>query len=194
MTDSRERRTSDPLVQPDDRLKALEARAEIAELRRTLKALPDIEPDPLLWERVQARVRTPARGGSAGRRVPLAMAATVLLAVTAGFFGATLLPNLQQEGAGAVQEPLDGWAENETIRALQARSRQLEPFTRNFETDPAASAFRFRIADVDAQLSGMADEPLSQAEAQRLWGQRVALMESLAEVRRARAALQPAVY
>ena len=84
--------------------------------------------------------------------------------------------------------------ESEAIRALRERSRQLEPITQSYDADPVASAFRYRIADVDSQLSSIPEGRLNQEEAQRLWGQRVALLESLAEVRRARAALQPAVY
>ena len=196
MTDSRERRASDPLVQPDARPRS-PAPEEIESLRQSLRSLPDIEPDPELWERIQARAAT--RGGRMkGRlngRLPFAMAASLLLAATAGILGVNLLRSGPADPAPQFSDVAMGPAgESEAIRALMERSRKLEPLTRNFEADPAASAFQYRIADVDSQLFSLTDGRLSQAETQRLWGQRVALMESLAEVRRARAALQPAVY
>ncbi len=178
MTDSRPPRASDPLVQPDGKVTTLDARGEIDGLRRSLRALPDIEPDPELWERIQEQAA--ARPKGMGQRLPLAVAASLLLAVTAGILGANLLQG----------PPADSAA----IRALKERSMKLEPFTRNIHADPVTAAFQYRIADVDSQLAGVTDGRLSQAETQRLWGRRVALMESLAEVRRARAALQAAVY
>ena len=197
MTESRKRQTSDPLAFPDGgadaRLKALEARPEVAELRQALQQLPDIEPDPAVWAKIQDRARPESRGGSVTDRfAPFAMAAGLLLAVTAGLLGVNVLRDSDQSlpPNQVVSLPV----ESDAIRALRERSRQLEPITQSYDADPVASAFRYRIADVDSQLSAMPEGRLNQEEAQRLWGQRVALLESLAEVRRARAVLQPAVY
>lgn len=202
MTDSRKRPMSDPLAFPeggaDARLKALAAQPEVVALQQTLRALPDIEPDPALWTKIQTRAR-PERAGSRGLGGSrFAMAAGLLLAVTAGIVGVNVLRNgdLTQTlpPNQVVSLPVELSGGNEAIQALQARSRQLDPITHSYRSDPVISAFRYRIADVDSQLSSMPEGRLNQQEAQRLWGQRVALLESLAEVRRARAALQPAVY
>ena len=214
MTDSRKQPTSDPLAFPDGgadaRLRSLQAQPAVAKLKQRLRQLPDIEPDPAVWASIQNRARPQTRpeapGGSAGqggahgphgaRRhfAPYAMAAGLLLAVTAGLLGVNVLRVGDTEPALQPNQAISLPVETEAIRALRERSRLLEPITQSFNTDPVASAFRYRIADVDAQLSSIPEGRLNQAEAQRLWGQRVALLESLAEVRRARAALQPAVY
>ena len=196
MTDSRKQ---PPLAFPEGgveaRLRALEAKPEVAELRQNLQALPDLEPDPALWARIQERARPEAGGGSARDRfAPYAMAAGLLLAVTAGLLGVNVNRDAELEAALTPNPSVSLPLESEEIRALQARSRQLEPLTQSYSQDPVTSAFRYRIDDVDSQLSSMPEGRLNQQEAQRLWGQRVALLESLAEVRRARAALQPAVY
>ena len=100
MTDSRKPPTSDPLAFPDGgadaRLQALEARPEVAELRQALQQLPDIEPDPAALGQDsgtrQARRATGPKGGSFSRPfAPYAMAAGLLLAVTAGMLGVNVL-------------------------------------------------------------------------------------------------------
>ena len=202
MTDSRKRPTSDPLAFPDGgvdaRLAALAARPEVVELKQALGQLPDIEPDPALWANIQDRARPETAGGKGGslggRFAPYAMAAGLLLAVTAGILGVNVLRDHDMEQSLPQNQMVSLPVESEAIRALRERSRQLEPITQRYNADPVASAFRYRIADVDSQLSSIPEGRLNQEEAQRLWGQRVALLESLAEVRRARAALQPAVY
>jgi len=203
MTDSRKPQTSDPLAFPDGgadaRLRALEARPEVAELKQALGQLPDIEPDPAVWANIQERVRPetgggPAQGPATARFAPYAMAAGLLLAVTAGILSVNVLRDSDPEQSMPPNQVVSLPVESEAIRALRERSRLLEPITQSYDADPVASAFRYRIADVDSQLSSIPEGRLNQEEAQRLWGQRVALLESLAEVRRARAALQPAVY
>lgn len=206
MTDSRKPQTSDPLAFPDSgvdaRLRALEARPEVAELKQALGQLPDIEPDPAVWAGIQHRARresaaaVPGKSGGdvTGRFAPYAMAAGLLLAVTAGILGVNVLRDSDPEQSMPPNQVVSLPVESEAIGALRERSRLLEPITQSYDADPVASAFRYRIADVDSQLSSIPEGRLNQEEAQRLWGQRVALLESLAEVRRARAALQPAVY
>ncbi len=199
MADSRKRQTSDPLAFPDGgadaRLQALEARPEVAELKAALQQMPGIEPDPALWENIRKQARPATSGGTgAGRFAPYAMAAGLLLAVTAGLLGVNVLRDSDLEQSLPANQVASLPVESEAIQALRERSRQLEPITQSYTADPVASAFRYRIADVDSQLSSIPEGRLNQEEAQRLWGQRVALLESLAEVRRARAALQPAVY
>lgn len=198
MTDSRERQTSDPLALPDARLKSLEQQSAVSDLKQSLKALPDITPDPAVWERIQARTAKTStrRGGFSDRAVPFAMAAGLILAVAAGILSVNVLRDGNFQSELNAREVASLPRSEDALRALRERSRQLEPIAQQVGpgSDPVASAFRYRIADVDSQLSGMPEGRLNHAEAQRLWGQRVELLESLAEVRRARAALQPAVY
>ncbi len=201
MTDSRKQPTSDPLAFPDGgvdaRLQALEARPEVAELKQALQQLPDIEPDPAVWASIQNRAQAPSGGNGGGvgaRFAPYAMAAGLLLAVTAGILGVNVLRDSDLEQTMPPNQVVSLPVESDAVRALRERSQLLEPITQSYDADPVANAFRYRIADVDSQLSAIPEGRLNQEEAQRLWGQRVALLESLAEVRRARAALQPAVY
>ena len=95
MTDSRKQ---PPLAFPeggvDAQLQALEARPEVAELKRSLQTLPDIEPDPALWAGIQGRARRAGRDTSGSRQSvlrPFAMAAGLLLAVTAGMLSVNVL-------------------------------------------------------------------------------------------------------
>ena len=202
MTDSRKQ---PPLAFPeggiDARLQALEARPEVAELRQSLQALPDVEPDPSVWAGIQNRVQRPAAAsadetsgrGSFSLR-PFALAAGLLLAVSAGMLSVNVIRDADLDQTLPPNQVASLPLENQAIQSLRDRSRQLDPMTQSDVSDPVMSAFRYRIADVDSQLASIPEGRLNQEEAQRLWGQRVALLESLAEVRRGRAALQPAVY
>ncbi len=201
MTDSRER-TSDPLAFPDhggdDALEALKQQPAVAELRRSLRKLPDIEPDPEVWARIQARTNghRVSAGGYGERLMPFALAAGLLLAVAAGILSLNVLSEGDFPAELNERQVASIPAGDAALQALRNRSRLLEPLTqrRLVTSDPMTAAVRFRIADLDSQLSGMPEGRLDQEETQRLWSQRVALLESLAEVRRARAVLQPAVY
>ncbi len=201
MTDSRKRPASALLelhdAEAEARLKALEARPEVAELKQALKQLPGIEPDPSLWASIQDRAGSGSTESHTSARLShprLAQAAGLLLALTAGIFGVNALRDSGMQQTLPPEPVLSRSIDGEAIQALRTRSRQLEPIAQNYGSDPVASAFRYRIADVDSQLTDIPEGRLNQEEVQRLWGQRVALLESLAEVRRARAALQPAVY
>ena len=69
------------------------------------------------------------------------------------------------------------------------------PLRQNFSIDTRAVALVFLVCVTSpAGLPAADQEKPDQQEVERLWGQRVALLESLAEVRRARVVLQPAVY
>ena len=84
----------------------------------------------------------------------------------------------------------------DTSLADAERSQQLEPLVygvRIGQVNSSERALLYRIADLDAQLA-RSPEDLRQEELRRMWGQRVALLESLAQVRRTRATLQPTVY
>ena len=201
MTDSRDRR--DP-----ESVSEIEIRAGIrAGLPARLRALDDIEPGDEVWARIQSRTTMPPAGGDhivrgASRfrwhsRVvaPLAVAAGLLIAVMVGLLSVNAF-NLKGSN-GAVERSVS--AADTALEALYRRSRELEPLVqgaRYARSDSAERAFIYRIADVDSQLAGVEPGGMapSRREVEKLWGQRVALLESLAEVRRARAVLRPAVY
>jgi hypothetical protein len=157
-----------------------------------LADLPDIEPSEEVWARVRSGVQSPleGRGPTAGPRwrpshAPLALAAGLILALGVGFVVLEFPP---EETVVDVDTRLaDG-----RLTELQRRSMELDALVRltgERGVDPTDRAFLSRIADLDQQLAAAESD-----EAQRLWGQRVALLESLAEVRRSRAVLRPAVY
>jgi hypothetical protein len=53
----------------------------------------------------------------------------------------------------------------------------------------------YRIADVDAELIALYEAPQMDVEhRERLWSQRVELLESLTDVQRGQAVLRPAIY
>jgi len=213
MTDSQERRISALLALRDgaaegdhDQDLSPDQEGELERLRtikRSLNALPDIEPDDIVWQKIQARTETGRAGGGVvvqaenrfrPAHAPIAMAAGLVLAVAVGFVTVDAFRTGPTTGVVASTDVQTSGP----LNALHQRSRQLEPLLRNAgfgESDAAERAFRYRIADLDAQLAAAADqEKPDQQEVERLWGQRVALLESLAEVRRARVVLQPAVY
>jgi hypothetical protein len=204
MTDSHDRR--DP-----------ESVSEIAlleEIRTGLRTLEDIDPGDEVWAGIQSRTAGhPASGSQAGGNgiahvtfrnrwrpqvlAPLAMAAGLVVTVTVGLLSINGFNTNESDGSS--QLLVSDAASDTALQALHRRSRELEPLVqgaRYARSDSAERAFIYRIADVDSQLAdaepgGVAP---SRREVQKLWGQRVALLESLAEVRRARAVLRPAVY
>lgn len=213
MTDIREQQISDLLALRDGELPTADAARvlghrqaaadleRIGRLRDTLRALPDPDPEPALWDRIQAAAKPAGRRGGAvvrfpGRFIPYAAAAGLLLALGAGVLGV----NADRQSTathGASAAVVDGTeaTEDPVLRVLHERSKRLEPLMLSANRrDPTERALRMRIADLDGQISGSAGAGLNRQQAERLWGQRVALLESLAEVRRARATLQPAVY
>tara|TARA_Y100001933_G_scaffold252350_2_gene291174 strand:+ start:905 stop:1558 length:654 start_codon:yes stop_codon:yes gene_type:complete len=178
-----------------DRLDAA-SRETLAELRRMkaeLNALPPVTPDPAVWEAIQERT---AGGGSKRGwldRFPLATAATVFLAaaLTIVLWDPTAEPGGSTAGP-QVQDP---------VAALMVRSQRLEAelFTRAAAPSVTATsseqALLYGIADVDAQLNALYEsEGVDASERERLWRQRVALLESLADVQRGQAVMRPAIY
>lgn len=172
-----------------------EARATLASLTRIrseLRALPGIEPDPAVWAAIQKRQR-------AGwlQRFPLATAATVFLAaaLTVTWW------NPAGVGESASTPEVAGPVVSDPVAALVMRSQSLESALLSPAsaleggTSATERALLFGIADVDAQLSALYEsDTVDPAERERLWGLRVAMLESLADEQRQRAAIGPAIY
>lgn len=216
MTDMRERQISDLLALRDGELAPAAAaevlarpgapalRDELGRLRDALRSLPDPVPDAVRWARIRdtGRARAPAAGrpGGAvlrfpGRFVPYAAAAGLVLALGAGLLAVNTVRQSSTAGGAPGRASDTTVQEDPTLRVLYERSKRLEPLLVSADRrDPTEQALRLRIADLDSQIVGGPEAGLNRQQAERLWGQRVALLESLAEVRRARATLQPAVY
>ena len=182
-----------------------DARAELAVLRQLkheLRELPAVAPPADAWANIQARAGK--RGGAGARlteRLPLATAATVFLAALVGILvwdPANLVPDSTPVANQVVTTVTPTSAEAARYAALVSRSQQLEAAllypARASAWSPSQEAMLLRIADLDAELSstGTDGELMSLAAREALWQQRVALLESLAQSRRAR--VQAAIY
>jgi len=185
------------------------ALSELERLRGELRALPPVTPDAAVWAAIQER--TAAGGGRGGlpgtdeggaaagarpgwlQRFPLATAATVFLAaaLTIMLWDPTAAPGGDATGP-QVRDP---------VAQLMLRSRRLESELLSRAAAPALNntsseeALLYGIADVDAQLNALyAADDVDPAQRERLWRQRVMLLESLADVQRGQAVLRPAIY
>jgi hypothetical protein len=159
----------------------------LSEWSARLAALPEFEPPPVGWEAIQAARRLRAAGES--RRWPIAMAATVLAAV------AGLAWQLQstQRVLVATDSPAEAVFADDSVRAQNARLEAIlaalpEARVMRGSTAFTVSQLEDRLAFVDDRLSRITLEPNAPEHAERLWRERVELMNSLVQVRYADAA------
>lgn len=180
----------------------------LAEIRQALNALPDIQPGPAVWDAVRSRAamrhaaQQPARNEEPGtgspaspRRapVPLAMAAGLLVALAVG-----IVALVETKSGPAIEMAGSMPGSDAALQALYARSQALEALWSGGYRIPDATerVYLYRIADLDSQLAlaEPGDGSMDRYQLEQLWSRRVELLESLAEIRRTRAVLQPAVY
>jgi anti-sigma factor RsiW len=171
-----------------------QARAELARLIRVkaeLAGLPPVTPPPAVWEAIEERTRHHRRPWL--QRFPLATAASVFLAaaLTIVLWDPAAGPDSDTSGP-QVQDPL-------AQLMLRSQSLESELFTRASASvvggTSSERALLYGIADVDAQLNALYESGGAEAaERERLWRQRVMLLESLADVQRGQAILRPAIY
>lgn len=172
-----------------------DCRGEIARLegvRISLRALPAFEPPVERWSRVQERACSrPARS----LRLPLAACAAGLVVVA---LAGLLWPRPQQRlhdqarrDPATFDRSTDRVAYN-GLAALRDRSVELERVLRSLPprriVEPAGTATMIdglerRIAWVDYQLTWASEAGLTPAQAQRLWDERVDLLDSLVILR-----------
>jgi hypothetical protein len=161
----------------------------LSEWSARLAALPDFEPPEAAWQAIQAACRS--RDSNARLRWPLALAATLLAAVAGMPF---LLQPAQHQPvslSGLTSDPASPATE-----AIQAQNARLEsllatlPERRAMRGSTAftVSQLEDRLALVDDRLSRIAMEPNAPEFSERLWRERVELMNSLVQVRYADAA------
>ena len=156
----------------------------LSEWSGRLAALAEFEPPPDGWDAIQAARRLRAAGES--RRWPIAIAATVLAAV-AGL--AWQLQSTQRElryGNSLAADPAIGTGD--TVRAENARLEMLLAALPEMRVMRGSTAFTVsqledRLAFVDDRLSHITLEPNAPEHAERLWRERVELMNSLVQVR-----------
>jgi hypothetical protein len=149
-----------------------------------LSALPEFEAPVGGWQAIIATRRRREAGES--RRWPVALAATVLAAV-AGL--AWQLQSTQRElvAAGATPTSPAAFADD-SVRAQNAKLEALLASLPEVRVMRGSTAFTVsqledRLAFVDDRLSRITLEPNAPEHAERLWRERVELMNSLVQVR-----------
>lgn len=173
---------------------------ELKDLRRELRSMPDVPVDDAVW----IRHAKPARR-SVWLSFPLATAASVFVASVLGIYlvGGYLSgsePHQTQRIASTIEVDPDGLQ----ISALMRQSKDLE---RRLQTSSALLAvadgaagspsprvttiernLMYRLADVDAQIAGLYEEPHIEGGARlALWRKRVEVLQSMVAVRSDRA-------
>ena len=158
--------------------------------RATLQRLPQIDAPVESWRRIQERVAGTA-GRAESRRGWGAAAALATVAVIIA-----VLVRREDTPAVAHVEPTQSTENAEPVAALVERSQELErmlqslperPRIERVSTVATIDALEQRIQWLDFQLSYAPEESLDDAQASRLWRERVELMDSLVKVRYAEA-------
>jgi hypothetical protein len=158
--------------------------------RATLQRLPQIDAPVESWRRIQERV-APTGGRRDSRRRWSAAAALAAVAVIVA-----LLVRREDAPVIASGEPTQSTESVEPVAALVERSQELErmlqslpqrPRIERVSTVATIDALEQRIQWLDFQLSYAPEESLDDAQASRLWRERVELMDSLVKVRYAEA-------
>jgi hypothetical protein len=152
------------------------------DLSALLSALPEFEPPVDGWQAIIAARRRREAGQS--RRWPIALAAAVLAAV------AVLAWQLQsmQRVPVATDPPAAVVFADDSVRAQNARLEAMlaalpEARVMRGSTAFTVSQLEDRLAFVDDRLSRITLEPNAPEHAERLWRERVELMNSLVQVR-----------
>ena len=138
-----------------------------------LRALPDVDPPPALWNRIE---RAQSRRRSTRRAVSFAMAATVLVAVMA--VGTVMV------GRGEIDRDVVGAAPpiSETITRSHALERDLAAVRSTGQR--ASLSLEAELARVDADLARAYARQASEAELHTLWSARVTALETLVALHR----------
>lgn len=156
----------------------------LSEWSARLAALPEFEPPLDGWETIQA-ARLQREAGES-RRWPIAITAAVLAAV-AGL--AWQLQSTQRDLAATDSMAFDAAViASDAVRAENARLEMLLASLPEMRVMRGSTAFTVsqledRLAFVDDRLSRITLEPNAPEHAERLWRERVELMNSLVQVR-----------
>jgi len=160
--------------------------ARLATVRDDLASLAPAEARPRDWAVVQARMTRRARAIRQGALAWRAVAAATVIALTL-----SLVASFDREpGRGVV--PATRSAAPDDVASLVERSRQLEQVLASMPSRPAIEradtsipidALEARVQWLDHQLSQGDDGTAPGAEAERLWRERVDIMNSLVRLR-----------
>ena len=175
------------------------ALAELSEVRRELRRLPDYEPPSHSWAAIEQQLRSPAlaRRRSLGWRATGLRAGATAAAVGLGalvfvlLIGAIMRGSSPDTGSSESHQGRKTAQALEPVGALVARSQELEavlnglprPRVERAATSAAIDELQARIEVLDLQLSNADESGLSGPQAQQLWSQRVQLLHSLVSVR-----------
>jgi hypothetical protein len=178
------------------------------ELRDELQSLPDVPISEVAWQQITAASRQRRRGaGTPGHwlRYPLATAASVFFASLLGIylmFGGQVPIESGAAPTAAVNTAPQLQAGGLQLAGLMNRSRELELRLRGVQPlapasdvlpadaeavaapSPVERQLMGRLADVDTQIARMFESGIQDPQLrERLWAQRVSLLESLVAVR-----------
>lgn len=165
--------------------------ARLAQVRDGLRLLPVNDPPRDFWADIEARASEPRRRYGLG----IATAAAALLVAVLGYVGVRDRPLESEQVANL--EPIAQPAANDELEHLIAQSRELEallaylperPHVERVSTAATVDSLEQRIQYLDWQLANGPATGLDQRQAQRLWTERVDLMDSLVKVRYAESA------
>jgi hypothetical protein len=174
--------------------------AELQELSRTraaLQGLPQLDAPNAAWMRIQAAASVPATSGTRSTKLRVRTALAFALAAGVASLAVLLVLRNANESPGAKVEPRLQVAVPKTQRdndvaSLIAQSRELDvllhrlperPRVERVSTAATLDTIEERIQWLDFQLSYAAAGELDETQAQRLWRERVELMDSLVKVR-----------
>ena len=166
-----------------------ETLVQLARIKGGLNALPTVAPPP--WEAVDPRVHGRSRWL---QRFPLATAATVFMAAALSIMLWNPTQPVDESSVAAGPQVTD------PVGQLMLRSRRLEaelftPATASAGFSSSEQALLYGIAEVDAELNALYESGSPDpAERERLWRQRVTLLESLSDIQAGQAVLRPAIY
>jgi hypothetical protein len=170
----------------------------LALVREQLQSLPSLEPPGSSWDRIQSRLAEarPATRGWRGLRAH-AMAASAVVAIGLVVVASFLVRHGGPSPEIAPQVALDTAGPDTThVAELVAQSQRLDdllqalpdrPRIERVSTAATIDTLEERVQWLDVQLSQTPDARLSEAQARRLWRERVDLMDSLVKVRYAEA-------
>ena len=168
--------------------------SRLAQTRERLQALPAIDPPRDFWPDIDARAAVAPRrhvGYGAG------IAAAVAVLAVLGYLGQRTDVTSQQTANVETESVIVAGASSQELERLIAQSRELEavlaylperPQVERVSTSATVDSIEQRIQWLDYQLANGSDAGLDQRQAQRLWSERVDLMDSLVKVRYAESA------
>ena len=163
----------------------------IRDVKAALNVLPGMHPPPEVWQNIDQRRRVAGRDS----RTIVAVAATVVLAAALSILWWNLADDRPTELPAALPSDL-------VLRSQQLESQAFYRPVPDAETagrmvwGSSQRAMRYRIADLDSELnSEYAAQRHDSLTRERLWRQRVELLESLVEVQhRQTPSLRSALY